>query len=737
MLALLLLGTPVYAQDAPSVEAITFEGAESFPASALEASIVTKETRCRGAMILQPLCRVADWDVLFDRHYLDDTEIPLDELRLETFYFLRGFREAVVESEIRTVDDGVEIVFRIDEGEPTLLESIQVRQEPELISARNVRRTGLPKEGEPLDLVALDTALAHLASEMGQIGYLDAILHDSVEVSTPTRSARVEIVIEGGAQTTVGEIDIIGNEQVDDQTITDALRLREGRVLRTTDIVASQRSLYESNLFHEARVAIPPQPESAKRLEISVREAPQRGARIGAGFNTIEFFQTEARFTHYNLMGGGRRLEFRATVGNLLARQLNNRGIFRDVLPADSEGRDQSPFLKPTWLASIDLMQPAFRSSPQTLGGSVFSHRRIIPGVVIDEGIGTELSVTRRVDFGAPMTLSYRFESTSVQAGDLYFCVNYGICDIPTVNILQSRHYLSPVRFGFFSDAANDPIAATEGHRVSLDLEHASGFTFSDFRYNRASGDAMVYYPVDDFRRRIVAGRVRAGWVRPLASSGAALGFEDEESLLHPRKRFYSGGSRSVRGFGENQLGPRVLTIDPADLLPPPESEDGEDVPDDRVYCTVEQIVDATCDPSGAPTSAFDPRPLGGTAVFEANLEYRFPVWGGFTGVVFVDGATVGEGLRGLWSGGTAAITPGIGVRMATPIGPVRVDLGLRPRLVEELPVFTEIVNTEGERELIRLNALRSFNTFDSSEESLLRRTLGRFTLHLSVGEAF
>jgi len=552
--------------------------------------------------------------------------------------------------------------------------------------------------------------------------------------SPPLLAARaVEVRIDPQPRTTVGSLEIRGNQDIADRTITNALQLREGNVLRTNDIVASQRSLYESNLFHEARVSVPEQPDSVKLLVIEVREAPQRAGRIGGGFNTIEFFQAEARFTHYNWMGGGRRFDMRGAVGNLLAPQFNDRGIFRDVLPAGLEAGDASPFLQPTWQASADLMQPAFRAAANTLGFSVFTNRRLIPAIVIDRGYGAELSLTRRLDYRVPATLSYRFEQTTVEAGDLYFCVNYGICDLPTVQALRGRHRLSPANVGFFADRANHPLAPTRGFRARLDVEHASGLTASDFHYNRIAGEATRYIPFGVQQRRVLAGRVRAGWVQPLASTGEAVGVgSEEQSLLHPRKRFYAGGSRSVRGFRENQLGPRILTVDPAALR-------GAPAPNGATawICEPERDI-RTCDPNaeGIASDAFIPRPVGGTSVIEASVEYRFPFWGPLQGAVFVDGARVGTQGNGLEVEGRTYVTPGVGARFATPVGPIRVDLGIRPTVAERLPVVTEIVDPDGERRLVRLDLPRDHDP-TSVRGGFLGQALARLTLHLSIGEAF
>ncbi|MBA4158806.1 MAG: hypothetical protein H0X65_15205, partial [Gemmatimonadetes bacterium] len=374
-------------QESPRVERLTFRGVDAVAENELRQSIVTEETRCRG-LIVRPFCWATDWDTFVDKHYLDRQELSRDELRVRVFYFRRGYREAEVATELRPRGRGVEVVFSVDEGAPTLIEALRVRQTAAVLSDRQLRRTGIPREGQPLDLVRLDTSLINLRETLGERGYLDALLQDSVDVDRTARMARVEITVDPRHRATVGDLEIRGNEQVADRTIRDALLLEEGRVLRTRDIVASQRSLYESNLFHEARVEVPEQPDSAKRLQVTVREAPPRSARVGAGFNTVEFVQTEGRFTHYNWLGRGRRLNLRGTVGNLLASQLNGSGIFRDMTPGEFSAVDEAAFLRPTWLASAELQQPAFRAASNTLGFSVFAHRRIVPAIVIDRGVG-------------------------------------------------------------------------------------------------------------------------------------------------------------------------------------------------------------------------------------------------------------------------------------------------------------------------------------------------------------
>lgn len=712
--------------DAPRIERVRFEGVEALSEGDLQSSIATQPTSCRG-LLLQPICWVTDWSGVVDHQYLDEQELERDVIRLRVYYFRRGYRETAVTGRVRPRDDGVEVIFVVDEGEPTYIANLTVDQTEEVLSERQIRRARFPSADDVLNLVEIELGMAHLQEVLGGNGYLDAEVRDTIRLYEAERLAEVLIRVDPGPRATLDSLTIRGNEEVEDGVIAEALRLRTGRPLRSNDIVAAQRSLYESNLFHEAEVSVPEQADSAKTVDVRVREAPPRSIRVGGGFNTIEFLQVEARYTHYNWLGGGRRLTLRGLLGNLLADPLSGRFIFRSVIPDVAFDINEDPFVRPTWQLSAGFMQPAFRSAENRLGLEAFIHRRTVPGIAVDRGYGAEISVTRQMDHGVPLSLSYGYERTSVDAADLYYCVNYGVCDPATIGAMRGRHAMSPLTANLQVNRANNPIAPSSGYRGSLSLEHASAASLSDFRFNRIAGEGVYYHPLDVYRTRVLAGRVRLGWVRPLPSTGEAVGLdpEEEQALLHPRKRFYAGGSRSVRGYGENQLGPRLLTIDPDELL---EAEEG---------CSGAQLRDGSCDPGVAPTDAFLPQPLGGTAVLEGSAEYRFPLFSSFIGAVFLDGALIGEGIGGMFDRGSWAVTPGFGVRLGSPVGPIRLDVGIRPGVTERLPVVTEYVDDNGVRQLVELDQRRRYNPVEAAGGGFLREVLARIALHLSIGEAY
>jgi outer membrane protein assembly factor BamA len=376
-------------------------------------------------------------------------------------------------------------------------------------------------------------------------------------------------------------------------------------------------------------------------------------------------------------------------------------------------------YYRPTYNLSLNLREPWFGAQANELALSLFAHRRSAPGIYVDRGYGTSATFTREILDRGPASINYRFEINRVEAGDVYFCINFGVCDQPTLGALRERQSLSPLTLTSNINRANDPFSPNHGYRTTLDLEHASALTLSDFRYNRASADGAIYNPVR--KRGTIAGHLRVGYVKALSSTASALGVETNAQLLHPRKRFYAGGSRSVRGFGENQLGPRVLTI-PASKLREKDPNCGPTV----------DIV--TCDPNapGLDRAAFDPRPLGGNFVAEASAEFRFPIWQQLFGAVFVDGGYVSQKSTNGLPSSAKAVTPGFGVRYRSPVGPIRIDLGVNPGRAEKLPVVTE-TTVGGVTRLVTLQKQREFAQAGSGA----RGVLDRLVLHLSIGEAF
>jgi outer membrane protein assembly factor BamA len=760
-------GSPDRSQtERPEVRALTLSGVRSVDRNELLQSIATTASRCK-SILLQAFCPITHSDRVWEKRYLDRTELRRDVLRIRVFYWKRGFRDAQVDTVIaKRSSDEVGVTFKVVEGMPTLTRDIRVTQTDSVLSDAQIRRLVDLEAGKPFNLVALDSTVLHMRNVLQDLGYAEARVDTSTSVDTASHSADATITITPRKLTYVGEITVDGNKEVSDRTIRNSLSFQTGDLFKRNLLNDSQRRLYESGLFQRAAITARRSSDSAttrvdprtrdslrealsdrardslraaflarpadtlRTIEVAVTEAPQRITRISGGFNTFDFIQVDGRFTHNNFYGGARQLNVVGTLGNLFANTLNGSQIggvlgFQDVT---GDIGDASPFLRPTYQGSIDFTQPWLGSPRNSAGLGVFVYRRQAPAVFVERGEGANVSFTREVSNRVPVSLAYRFELTGIEAGDLYFCVNYGVCDPQTVAALRERQRISPLALTANFNRQNDPLEPSRGYLAQVRLEHASAFTGSTFRYNSVYLEGAAYRPIG--AKAVLAAHTRVGFVRALSSTRLATGSGVDVSgdILHPRTRLYAGGARSVRGVGENQLGPRVLTLPPsklADICPELSGEAIANCDLSRATETGGQLADRD----------FTPRPLGGRALIEGSVEYRFPVWGNLYGATFVDGALLGQGSLESATKGAGAITPGIGIRYRSAVGPIRVDLGLNPTLPEDLPVITQVTGTDGRLRILQLNDKWRYNPTKGAAG--ITGVLRRLTLHLSIGEAY
>jgi translocation and assembly module TamA len=180
-------------------------------------------------------------------------------------------------------------------------------------------------------------------------------------------------------------------------------------------------------------------------------------------------------------------------------------------------------------------------------------------------------------------------------------------------------------------DRSDSLLNPTKGFRLLGRLNPEASLENGTNAYLRSQIEGSAYYPVSD--SLVIAGRARFGSI-----------FGAERDELAPSRRFYAGGGGSVRGFGFQDLGPKVEIANP-DFDP----EDPED--------------------ESSPTILV---PIGGRSLTEFSLEGRYR-FGDYGVVAFVDAGQVTESETPGFSDMRYGV--GIGGRLYTNFGPMRVDI--------------------------------------------------------------
>lgn len=166
-------------------------------------------------------------------------------------------------------------------------------------------------------------------------------------------------------------------------------------------------------------------------------------------------------------------------------------------------------------------------------------------------------------------------------------------------------------------DRRDEPLDPTRGsfHRISV--ETGARVLGSDVQF--VKGELETRWFVEWVPKTVLAVAGRLGLAAPYGGT-SSLAIQD---------RFFAGGATTVRGFRDDRLGP----------------------------------LDARRNP------------IGGNATAILNLEWRFPLWRWFGGAVFVDTGTVTPEIADLNLGAFRTGTGG-GLRIKTPVGPIRFDVG-------------------------------------------------------------
>jgi outer membrane protein assembly factor BamA len=744
-------------RERPEVLSVRFLGTRHVDKSDLASSIATQASHCK-SVFLEAFCLITKSHFFYEHDYLNRDELRRDILRILILYYKHGYRDASVDTTLTPAYGPVaRVTFRITEGPVTKVAAVQLTPDT-IFTAREKKRLLALKPGDPLDLFVLDSMMVSLRNELWREAYADARV-DSATTFAPGSppSAVIKLAITPGKKAIIGNVEVSGNEKVSAQTVRRSLTFDSGKPFIRSDVLKNQRTLYQSGLFRSGSITVADDSvrgDSVKDVKVNVTEAPLHQAQLRAGFSTVEFFQATGSFTFYNWLGGGRKLTFSTGVANILAPQLNGRAIFQNVVKdASDQGFNTAPFLDPEWQGAIDLVQPWFLAPENSLGVGVFARRRSAPGVYVEQSYGANTTFTRAFFGGLlPVSLKYQFEQTNVYAAQVYYCVNYGACDIPTINALSGIHRLSPLVLTATIDRANNGVYPTAGFTGRAELQYASNLTVSQFHYARAYIEGTWYQAIASLNRSTLGTAVlalhgEAGWVRPLTTHP----YPDTtiSDVLYPSVRFYAGGASSVRGFGENELGPRVLTISP-DSLRMRTIQITAHHDTTVVFCPASTPI-ANCNPNaqqhfvnakgrlqGVPISdiQFVPRPLGGNSLLEGSAEFRFPIKGSLGAAAFIDGAIVGTGtgFGGEPIHAAAAATPGLGIRYYSSVGAIRIDIGFNPITTYNLVVVTQ-QGGGANASLVKLNQSRVYAP--ALTEGGFQGLLNRINLNLSIGQAF
>lgn len=176
----------------------------------------------------------------------------------------------------------------------------------------------------------------------------------------------------------------------------------------------------------------------------------------------------------------------------------------------------------------------------------------------------------------------------------------------------------SSIEIGFERITSTPIFNPYYGSSVSIALHYSGLGLGSKYHFFRPTFDFRKYKDLTNWL--IFAFKIKMG----------SIFSYDNDGIIPFEERFYSGGSSSIRGWGRFELGP-------SDILN---------------------------------------KPIGGKSLLELNAEFRYPIYSIVSGVVFLDFGNVWKNEL-TYKFDDLRYSSGWGLRVDTPIGPIRLDLAI------------------------------------------------------------
>jgi translocation and assembly module TamA len=637
------------------------------------------------------------WWPFAKKNYFDPVVWQTDLKRIERLYQSHGYFQAQVVRDQVAPDppDGVDLTAEVREGPRTLVGALELKGLEGL--PPDDREAALGKSplevGDPFVEEKWHEATSELRERLRGRGYARAEVLGEARVDVDTQRAALRIEARPGRRFRFGEIQVSSNEgkAIPAAWIWEEVRLAisEGEPYSPAALLDARRRLTAMGVFAMVEVTEGEPREGSDLLPVVVntREAPLHTLRLGGGLR-IDQIRNEARllseWINRNFKGGMRRLTARVEVG--WAFLPNIYSVFQGE---PSEARRNGPVLR----SYVEFEQPRFLRRPTLRERSLLEVARTMEQAYDVLGARLINGVIWRPTTSFTLYPSYHLETYLLDGA-----ANTGVVSAPLAlgchtTDQQCWIWLSYIEEVLTLDRRDNLLEPREGWYASLSLQQGGGPLQGDYTFLRVLPELRGYATFGSDRGITLAARARVGELLP------SSGNPDDTAVV---TRFYTGGAFSMRGFNERRLSPLLLVTPlPTDSNPNPNS-----------YSV----------------------PVGGNGLVDGSFELRYELSGNLVGAAFVDFGQVTRDRMRLSDLKSTLVAVGIGLRYRTPVGPVRVDVGVRlpvgklpPLLVQDANgVITQVPYAQNKS---------CFGVGGSSGDFVVGD--GLCVLHISIGEAF
>lgn len=655
------------------VREVAFEGELVVPEDSLRRVVTTRPSRC-ALLGFIPVC---PFGLGSDPYHLDLAVLQRDVARIQLAHRDAGYYGTRVLPLVDPTEgeDGVDVRFRLEPGDLVTLVAFEIRGVEEILDTVRLNRRTPLEVGEPFRRIDFLASVDTVRNRLLQRGYAYAQVLRNFEIDTVADVASVLLDAAPGPVVRIDSILFFGNYRLDEETLRRQIAVRPGGLMRASELNRSQRNLFDLELVRFAAVQVAPErlqltPDSLEldrdtigsTVLVRIEEAPRYAAELGAGYGTRDCIRGDATHLDRNFLGGARRLQLTGGIAKVGVG--DPVGGLQTLCPAfDLEERftpeDSLIARQLNWRLAASFLQPRLFGTQTSVAVGAFTERISELDLYVRDATGGDVGVVRQIAPQTAASLTFAAQRGQTRASDYFFCIAYEVCNRDDIALLERSRWSNALTLGVAQNRTRLDPFPSGGHQLRVGTDFASALLGSDDEYLRVHAEALMHR------------RLRSEWILTLRG-GAGTFLEGlvgaDAGYIPPERRFYGGGPSGVRGFRFNELGPTVYIARP---------ERGSDGGFDVV--TVRAAT-------------------GGTRSVLASAELTFPLpIGGesLRGAAFLDAGQVWQSRDTLAVNPPLRVTPGIGVRFASPVGPFRLDVAYNPYGPTPGPLYG--INERGE----------------------------------------
>ena len=457
--------------------------------------------------------------------------------------------------------------------------------------------------------------------------------------------------------------------------------LERGSPVTSTKLDTVRTDLYDLGIFRTVQLELLGDGTN-RDLVIDVTERPRWAYEVGVGLSTDQGIRTFGRITRRNLWGRAHRLDVTGQVG------LEYRSAaVNDWLPDPNNAE---------WRLTVAYTAPRFPLRAQeTIFDVVLRERRLErTWRMARTGGGTRIETRLAKD--TTLTTGARLETRQLQEVDLgallpgepWLVLIEG--SVPSLWRVQEQ-----VSAMVIHDRRNDPVSPNRGMLLSVNGSWVPGLPWD--RWRTQSNQLVTSSVMSEGR---FTGYVPLGGLTLRLSATGSRVWSLNHGVIPLEDRFRLGGTGTLRGFQRDAVGPRNL-VSRVDINWPGSLEPLID------YAT-RQDPDRWV-PTGGDASAI------GTAELILPLSaIGMPNWDGYAAALFTDIGnvwllspdTIADSGKSAWSATVPSLRTGVGVgmRVATPVGPMQIDVASNLQALFSNGAVETLLVTEWEEPPVRVH---------------------------------